>query len=237
MSCHSPLRALQSLAHPNRAKISQTFFKTGKGHYGEGDVFIGVTMPDIRRLVREFCDLSLASLDELVTSPIHEARMLGLLILVAQFQRTKDVAEKTRLYKKYLQCVKSQRVNNWDLVDATAAHIVGAFLFDRPRTLLETMARSSSLWERRVAIVATYYFIRRHESRTTIRLAKMLLRDEHDLIHKAVGWMLREVGKSCSVQALAGFLDQHARVMPRTMLRYAIERLPDGKRKRYRKMK
>mgnify|MGYP001573604876 CR=1 FL=1 len=235
MSHAFPLNALRSLAHQERAKASQRFFKTGRGQYGEGDVFIGVTMPEVRRLVREFRDVSLREVDELVASPVHEARMLGLLILVAQFESAKEYATRALLFGKYLAYAKIGRINNWDLVDVTAPRVVGVFLFDRSRKILETMARSASLWERRIAMISTLYFIQQGEAKTTLRLAKMLLRDEHDLIHKAVGWMLREVGKRCSVKELEGYLDQHATKMPRTMLRYAIERLPEVRRRGYMK--
>lgn len=227
------LRALRSLEDPGRALSSQRFFKTARGQYGEGDVFIGVTMPQIRLLVHEFREASLGEIDALVASPIHEARMLGLLLLVAQFEAAKKDAIRSALFEKYLTYAKAGRINNWDLVDATAPRVVGGFLFDRSRNVLLIMARSTSLWERRIAIVSTLFFIQRGDAKTTSQLAKTLLCDKHDLIHKAVGWMLREVGKRCSVKELEDFLDQHATEMPRTMLRYAIERLPEKRRKMY----
>jgi 3-methyladenine DNA glycosylase AlkD len=227
------LRALKALANPMRAVVSQRFFKTGPGQYGEGDVFIGVTMPEIRGLVRTFREVSMEEIDALVVSAIHEARMLGLLLLVARFEREKSDVVRVFLYERYLAYAKADRVNNWDLVDVTAPRVVGAFLFDRPRKILLTMGRSASLWERRIAIISTLFFIQKGDASMTLRLAEMLLTDTHDLIHKAVGWMLREVGKRCSVEELEGFLDQHATEMPRTMLRYAIERLPEKRRRMY----
>lgn len=226
-------KALKKLANPARARISQGFFKTGKGQYGEGDVFIGVTMPQIRRLVREFRELSLLDVQHLAKSRIHEERMLGLLILVAQFQSKKDEKTRRRLFKTYLALAKQGAINNWDLVDVTAPHIVGASLVDQSHDLLIKMVSSSSLWERRIAMIATFHFIQRKQSATTLALAKMLLKDEHDLMHKAVGWMLREVGKRCSMKELEEFLEKHATSMPRTMLRYAIEHLPEPRRKAY----
>lgn len=226
-------KALRSLGRPERAQVSQGFFKTGKGEYGEGDIFIGVTMPEIRRLVRRFQALPLLDIQRLAASKIHEERMLGLLILVAQFQAVKEPKIRARLFKQYLTLAKHGFINNWDLVDVTAHHIVGASLADKSHDLLEKMAHSSSLWERRIAMIATLYFIQRGQSKTTLSLAKILLQDKHDLMHKAVGWMLREVGKRCSVKELEVFLDEHAKVMPRTMLRYAIEHFQEEKRKGY----
>ena len=229
----SSLHVLKALADPDRARSSERFFKTGPGQYGEGDVFIGVTMPQIRRLVRECCDASLEEIDGLVASPIHEARMLGLLLLVARFEATNEGAVRASLFERYLAYMKAGQINNWDFVDATAPRVVGGFLFDRSRKILVTMARSRSLWERRIAIVSTLFFIQKGDAKTTLQLAVTLLGDEQDLIHKAAGWMLREIGKRCSVKELEDFLDQHAPEMPRTMLRYAIERLPEKRRRMY----
>lgn len=226
-------KALRSLGKSERARISQGFFKTGKGEYGEGDIFIGVTMPETRRLARTFQDLPWPDAQRLVASKIHEERMLGLLILVTQFQATKDSKIRARLFKQYLALAKRGFINNWDLVDVTAHHIVGASLADKSHDLLEKMARSSSLWERRIAMIATFYFIQRGQSKTALSLARILLQDKHDLMHKAVGWMLREVGKRCSVKELETFLEEHAKTMPRTMLRYAIEHFPETRRQAY----
>ncbi len=211
------------------------FFKTGKGQYGEGDVFLGVRVPQSRVVVKKYRSLSFGDLEKLLNSRFHEERLVALLILVGQYQQgDKDAREKIfTFYQEHLS-----RVNNWDLVDVSAPHIVGADLFGAPkkmRTLfLNRLATSKNLWERRIAIVSTLYFIRQGDFMPTLTLAKLLLNDHEDLIHKATGWMLREVGK-CDVATLEHFLQEenHYRMMPRTMLRYAIERFPETKRKKY----
>jgi len=212
-------RALAQFATPERAAGVARFFKTGKGEYGEGDVFIGCTVPECRLVAKEFRAMPLAQVDKLVTSHVHEERAVGLFILVAQFERSPD----RRIFQLYRK--RMAFVNNWDLVDLSAPHIVGGWLADKPRGLLDTLAKSKVLWYRRIAIVSTFYFIRRGEWKDAIRIAERLVEDEHDLIHKAVGWMLREVEKRASSRALDAFLRRHAATMPRTMLRYAIERL------------
>jgi 3-methyladenine DNA glycosylase AlkD len=203
------------------------FFKCGPGEYGEGDTFIGVTVPAQRTIARQFRDLPLAETDDLLTSPIHEERLTALFILVDQFNRGDDRV-RGRIFRLYMQRLRF--INNWDLVDTSAAPIVGGRLADKPRTLLDRLARSPHLWSRRVAMIATFHFIHRGEHRDAIRIAGILVNDEHDLIHKAVGWMLREVDKRASPAALTAFLTRHAATMPRTMLRYAIERLPAERR-------
>ena len=205
------------------------FFKSGKGEYGEGDVFIGCTVPECRLVAREFRALPLAEVEKLITSRIHEERLVGLFILVAQFVRSPD----RRIFQLYRK--RMAFVNNWDLVDTSAPYIVGGWLADKPRGLLDTLAKSKVLWYRRIAILATFYFIRHGESKDAIRIAEALVNDEHDLIHKAVGWMLREVGKRASAEALDGFLRRHAATMPRTMLRYAIERLTPAEKEKWMK--
>lgn len=215
-------RRLRMLANPERATHSLRFFKTAPGQYGHGDQFLGLTVPEMRRLVREFHELPLADADALLASPWHEERLVALLLLVEQYPRTPDA-----IYRLYL--ARTDRINNWDLVDASAASIVGANLAERSRKPLYRLAKSTSLWERRIAIVATLHFIRRNDFDDTLAIARMLLGDEHDLIHKACGWMLREAGKR-DERVLRAFLDEHAAAMPRTMLRYAIERLPDRQR-------
>lgn len=220
---------LRALASPPTAKISQSFFKTGLGEYGEGDRFIGIRVPVLRSLAREFGGISLAELLKLLRSPIHEERLLALVILVNQFARA-DAAGQGRIYRLYLKHAKF--INNWDLVDTSAPQIVGGYLEARPRAVLFRLARSEMLWERRIAVLATFHFIRRGDFAVTLRLAKMLLRDPHDLMHKAVGWMLREIGKR-DAAVLREFLQQHAGQMPRTMLRYAIEKFPARERQRY----
>jgi 3-methyladenine DNA glycosylase AlkD len=222
---------LRALADPVRAKGTAAFFKTGPGEYGEGDVFLGVRVPELRKIARARAALTLRDLVALLRSRLHEERLLALMVLVMQYE-TGGAAERQERFAFYLEHLA--RVNNWDLVDASAAPIVGAHvLASRDRRLLPCLARSKVMWERRVAMVATYAFIRAGESATTFAIAKLLLRDEHDLMHKAVGWMLREVGKRVSEPALRGFLEEHAAKMPRTALRYAIERFPEAERKRW----
>ena len=204
------------------------YFKCGPGEYGEGDVFIGVTVPAQRTVARRFRDLPITETDKLLTSRIHEERTTALLILVDQFNRGE---ERTRgqIFRLYMRRLRF--INNWDLVDTSAAPIVGGWLEDKPRDRLDRLARSKHLWSRRVAMIATFHYIYRGDHRDAIRIATILVNDSHDLIHKAVGWMLREVDKRASPAALTAFLDRHAATMPRTMLRYAIERLPATQRK------
>ena len=221
---------LRQRADGSRIAGLQRFFKTGPGEYAEGDVFIGVTVPLLRQVCRECRDAAIPDIVPLLGSAVHEERLLALLLLVEAFKR--GTGEQQReIYRLYLGNTKF--VNNWDLVDSSAPHIVGAWLFTRSRSPLRRLARSSSLWERRIGIIATQFFIRRGDFEETFRIADLLLADRHDLIHKAVGWMLREVGKRASRPALERFLAQHAATMPRTMLRYAIERLPPSERKRW----
>lgn len=199
------------------------FFKCGPGDYGEGDVFIAVTVPAQRAIARQFSDLPLGQVDRLLTSRIHEERLTALFILVHQFTRG-DERVRRQIFTLYMKRLRF--INNWDLVDSSAAQIVGGWLADKPRGLLDRLAHSKHLWSRRVAMIATFHYIQRGEHRDAIRIAAILVNDTHDLIHKAVGWMLREVGKRASDTALTSFLERHAATMPRTMLRYAIERLP-----------
>ena len=222
-------RALAQFGSPERAAGVARFFKSGKGEYGEGDVFIGCSVPECRLVAREFRALPLVEIEKLMTSRIHEERAVGLFILVAQFERSPD-RKIFDLYRKRMAFV-----NNWDLVDMSAPNIVGGWLADKPRSLLDTLAKSKVLWYRRIAMVATFYFIRRGESKDATRIAEALVNDEHDLIHKAVGWMLREVGKRASANALDAFLRRHAATMPRTMLRYAIERLTPAEKEKWMK--
>jgi 3-methyladenine DNA glycosylase AlkD len=222
---------LRAFADPARAKTMTHFFKTGPGEYAEGEVFLGVRVPDLRTIARARTDLSLGDLAQLLRSRLHEERLVALIVLVMQYEKGDDAARRERFefYLEHIACV-----NNWDLVDASAAPIAGAHvLASRDRQLLPRLARSKVMWERRVAMVATYAFIRAGESATTFRIAKLLLHDEHDLMHKAIGWMLREVGKRVSESALRGFLEAHAAKLPRTALRYAIERLSEPERKRW----
>ena len=225
-------RDLKKAANPKQAAILQRFFKTGQGQYGEGDVFLGIKVPRQREIASKYFGLSLAEIKKLLQSKIHEQRLVALLIMVAKFNQVTE-AEKKRLFKFYL--ANSQWINNWDLVDLSAPSIVGQYLLKRPRQVLYRLAKSKNLWERRIAIVATYSFIRQNQFGDTLRIVTLLLGDQQDLIHKAAGWMLREVGKRDQV-VLEKFLQKYASQMPRTTLRYAIERLPEKKRQRYLKL-
>lgn len=229
MTATTPREKLYALADHERAAALQRFFKTGPGEYAEGDRFIGVRVPQIRQLVKAHAATPLPDLQRMLYSPVHEERLLALLLMVHQFQ-CGDAALRKTLYELYL--VSTDVINNWDLVDASAEHIVGGWLFGRSRKPLYKLARSRSLWERRIAIMATFHFIKCGEFTETLRLAELLLGDGHDLIHKAVGWMLREVGKR-DLAAEEAFLQQHYREMPRTMLRYAIEKFPERRRLAY----
>ena len=223
-------KELRALASPGTARILQGFFKTGKGQYGEGDIFLGIKVPVLRALVKQHHNAAnLACVSRLLDSKNHEERLFALLLLIQLYQRA-DEAGQQAAYDLYLG--NARRINNWDLVDLSAQYLVGRHLEQRPRKVLHQLARSELLWERRIAIVATHHFIRRNDFADTLKIAKTLLQDEHDLMHKAVGWMLREVGKR-DLAAEEEFLKVHYRSMPRTMLRYAIERFPETKRKKY----
>ncbi len=223
-------KELRRFANKEKALILQRFFKTGKGEYGEGDRFLGVTVPVQRKIAQEYSGMGLEDVKKLLQSTIHEYRMTALLILLYQYKKS-DEKKRKKIFEFY--CKNIQWINNWDLVDITCRDIVGAYLFDKPRTFLYTLATSKNLWERRIAIVSTWYFISCEQYKDTVKIAKILLKDEHDLIHKAVGWMLRETGKYGGTHELECFLNTHSGIMPRTMLRYAIERFPDAKRKKY----
>lgn len=218
-------KELAAVADPERARSSAWFFKTKKGQYGYGDRFIGITVPAQRKIARRYTHLPLSDIEKLLASPIHEHRFTGLEILVAQYGQ----GDQQAIFDFYLR--STARVNNWDLVDTSAPYIVGKHLLSRRRGVLHRLAKSRNLWERRIAIVATLAFIRQGDLEDTFAIAGRLLKDEHDLIHKAVGWMLREAGKRSS-EALLDFLQQHYSDLPRTALRYAIERFPPAQRKR-----
>jgi 3-methyladenine DNA glycosylase AlkD len=220
---------LRDLAHPEIALSSQRFFKTAPGQYGAGDIFLGIKVPTLRALVKEFRGSSLKIISALLKSKFHEERLFALLLLIDFYQKANE-ANKQNAYALYL--AHAAHINNWDLVDVSAPHIVGDFLANRLRQPLYQLVTSTSLWERRIAIVSTLHFIRRNEFTDTLQIAKHLLSDNHDLIHKAVGWMLREVGKRDQPTEEA-FLQTHYGSMPRTMLRYAIERFPENRRKQY----
>lgn len=221
---------LRNSADPQKARLLQRFFKTGPGEYGHGDIFLGIVVPKQRKIASTYADLPLNNCRKLLHSKIHEERMAALLILVDRFKRA-DEKEREAIYRFYL--ANTRWINNWDLVDLSAHRIVGAYLLDKPKTVLASLARSKNLWERRIAIVATFAEINRGKPQYSLKIARILLHDRHDLIHKAVGWMLREVGKRCSQQAEESFLRKYCRRMPRTMLRYAIERFPKPLQKVY----
>jgi 3-methyladenine DNA glycosylase AlkD len=220
---------LKKLGNKKHAAISQKFFKTGPGEYGEGDIFIGVRVPVLRELVKEYSDVSVEDAALLLHSQVHEERLLALLLLVRLFSIS-DEAIRSIIFGKYLK--NTEFVNNWDLVDSSAEHIVGAYLMNRDKAVLYRLAESENLWERRISIMSTFHFIKRHEFSETLKISKMLLFDREDLIHKATGWMLREIGKR-RPQTEESFLKAHYKEMPRTMLRYAIEKFPEQKRQRY----
>jgi 3-methyladenine DNA glycosylase AlkD len=220
---------LDKLKDPEKARVLSRFFKTGKGEYGEGDIFLGIPVPLQRKIAKKYPDLSLDDVQRLLSSKIHEHRLVALLILILKYRRL-DGKGKREIFNFYLQ--NTSGINNWDLVDLSAQHIIGDYLLTRNRSLLQKLAESKNLWERRIAIMSTFVFIRNQQFEDTLRIAVMLMHDKHDLIHKAVGWMLREVGKR-DVEQLEQFLKKYSGEMPRTMLRYAIERFDESKRKAY----
>ena len=218
---------LAAMADPERARTQQRFFKTGPGEYGHGDIFIGVKVPQLRKLAKQYADADMMVIEELLHSPVHEHRHLALFLLIQQFEQA-DAEGRAAIVNLYL--ANTACINNWDLVDCSAHCILGAFLHDRESQLLHRLAQSENLWERRMAIVATWHFIRNGQLDETFALAARLLTDTQDLIHKAVGWMLREAGKR-DEDALVTFIKTHYQAMPRTMLRYAIERFDGPRRK------
>ena len=220
---------LRAAATPQRAEASARFFKTGPGEYGEGDKFIGVSVPDQRKIAKKYKDISLNEAEELLGSPVHEERLVALFVLVGIFQKGSE-ADKQNIFDFYLK--NASKVNNWDLVDSSAPYL-GQYLLDRDRSILTKLAKSDNLWERRIAIMTSFAFIMHGESKTTFEIADILLNDPHDLIQKAVGWMLREVGKRVSQAEEEAFLASRYKSMPRTMLRYAIERFDEPLRKAY----
>jgi 3-methyladenine DNA glycosylase AlkD len=224
--------ALAEVANPADAAQLQRYFKTGPGEYGEGDVFLGVRVPAVRAIVTRFRGLPVDEIDALLDDEVHEHRLAGLLLLVAAAPKQPELVA-----ERYLAAVRRGRVDNWDLVDLSAPEALGEALVDGDRGVLDDLAASPVLWERRVAVLATFAFIRRGDASTTLALAARLLQDREDLMHKAVGWMLREVGKRVSRDALLGFLDAHAARMPRTMLSYATEHLTPEQRVAYRALR
>lgn len=220
---------LKSLASPAAAAAATRFFKTGPGEYGEGDTFIGINVPTLRTISRSFRALPLDEIRSLLNSPVHEERHLALMVLVLQVAKC-DEAHRERAFDLYLG--NTRFVNNWDLVDCSAPQVIGGYLLNRPKEPLVSLAKSKNLWERRIAIVSTQHFIRHGQFAETLAVSELLLGDREDLIHKATGWTLREVGKKDQA-VLEGFLDRHGTVMPRTMLRYAIEKFPPDRRRAY----
>jgi len=223
------LEELIKMGDPQRAKHSQRFFKTGTGEYGEGDVFLGIRVPPLRSLAKRFKQATRIDALDLLHSNYHEVRLAALFLLINLYNQA-DTIGKQQIYEDYLNNIAY--INNWDLVDSSALQIVGHYLFDKDRSHLEVLARSADLWERRVAIISSYYFIRQYDFQDTLTLAEILLHDKADLIHKAVGWMLREVGNK-SRPTEEQFLEKHYQTMPRTMLRYAIEKFPEMRRQAY----
>ncbi len=220
---------LKKMYNAAKSASAKNFFKAFKGGYGEGDEFWGISVPNIRTVSKKYKGMELKEIETLLTSPVHEIRMCGLFILVKHYR---SEPEKTyALYMKHMHYI-----NNWDLVDLTAPHIVGAYLEDKDKTILYELAHSKNLWERRISILSTYHFIKKGRPGEALKIATILLRDSHDLIHKAVGWMLREIGKRCSMEKEEEFLLRNCTQMPRTMLRYAIERFPERKRQYYLKL-
>lgn len=226
-------KALQAVGSAAKAHNNAWFFKTGPGEYGEGDKFIGVTVPEQRKIAKQYKELALSQIEKLLDSAYHEHRLTGLFILnhhYARAEKEEDVARQKELYDFYIR--KKDRVNNWDLVDSSAHKIVGPYLYTRSRKKLYTLVKSRSMWDRRIAVLSTLYFIRYDDFEDILTFSRMLLNDKEDLMHKATGWMLREMGKR-DKKPLIAFLDEHAHEMPRTMLRYAIEKLGDRERKYY----
>jgi 3-methyladenine DNA glycosylase AlkD len=220
---------LEKLSLPEKKEIHQRFFKTGKGEYGEGDIFLGLTMPQTREICKKYKNLNLKELQKLLDSKIHEHRMCSLLILNNKFKKT-DNKEKEKIFNLYMKNYKN--INNWDLVDLSAPKIPGEWLIDKNKKILYEFAKSNHLWKKRIAVLSTFAFIRKNQFKDAINIFEILLNDKHDLIHKAVGWMLREIGKR-NQETEERFLKKYHKTMPRTMLRYSIERFEEKKRQFY----
>lgn len=226
---------LRKKANKQKSIVLQRFFKTGKGQYGEGDIFLGVIVPEQRKIAKKYPAIDFADLQKLLDSKIHEERLTAVLILVQKYLKSEIDLEKDEIYNFYLRNTKN--INNWDLVDLSADKIIGSYLEKRDKNILQKLAFSKNIWERRIAIMSTFYFIKQGQSKETLEIARRLLRDEHDLIQKAVGWMLREIGKRCSLKEEEDFLKKYYKQMPRTMLRYAVERFAPEKKMAYLKGK
>lgn len=221
---------IKQKANSQKAKDLQRFFKTSKGEYGEGDIFLGIIVPEQRKIAKEFRDINFNKIQELLNSKIHERRMIGLFILIDKFKKSSEQIQ-YYIFNLYLRKAKENKINNWDLVDLSSHKIVGKYLLDKDRNILYELTKGN-LWEKRIAIISCFEFIRNKEFDDALKISEILLNDSHDLIHKAVGWMLREIGKK-DVKILEGFLKKHYLKMPRTMLRYAIEKFDEEKRKMY----
>lgn len=233
MNLNELKKIIRANANKDYAKTAQWFFKTGKGEYGEGDKFIGIRVPVQRKIAKQFGELGLEDIQTLLNSKVHEERLISLLILVEKYDKADEKA-KDKVYRFYKK--NRKKINNWDLVDLSAPKIIGIHLLNRDKQILYKYAHSKNLWERRISIISTYSFIKNNNFNTTLEISDILLNDAHDLIHKAVGWMLREVGKR-DLKTLEKFLKQRYNKMPRTMLRYSIEKFPEMKRKKYLKGK
>jgi 3-methyladenine DNA glycosylase AlkD len=233
MSAKEVVNQLKLLASPGKAAELQRFFKTGPGDYAEGDIFLGVMVPQTRKIAANFSDLSSVEISKLTKSDFHEVRLCGLIITTNQFKKAKELSEKRTLFKFYLEALKAGNINNWDLVDVSAP-TMGEYLLHvtDPMKVLNRLAKSRSLWERRASVIFTFAFLRTGELEPTYLMAEKLLKDEHDLMHKAVGWMLREMGKR-DLGLLRAFLKEHCTEMPRTALRYAIEKMSESERKKW----
>ncbi|MFH1728258.1 MAG: DNA alkylation repair protein [Pseudomonadota bacterium] len=220
---------MKKIADPEKKKVLQRFFKTGPGQYGEGDVFIGIKVPDLRKLSKKYKDLSFKEIKELLKSEVHEERILAIFIMILQYNKGDDKLKK-KIFDLYLKSTK--HINNWDLVDLSAHHIVGDYLNDKDRSILFELAKTNDLWKKRISMISCFFYIRKKDFSDALKISKILLNDDHDLIHKAVGWMLREIGNR-DLKTEETFLKKHYKKMPRTMLRYAIEKFEEGKRQDY----
>ncbi|PIN84950.1 MAG: DNA alkylation repair protein [Candidatus Diapherotrites archaeon CG11_big_fil_rev_8_21_14_0_20_37_9] len=220
---------LKKHASKEKAPFYQRFFKTGKGEYGEGDIFLGLTVPETRSIAKKFLGLTLPQIKKHISSKYHEERLGSLLILVEKFKKANE-KERKEIFDFYL--ANTKHINNWDLVDLSAPKIVGAYLLDKPRKILYSLAKSNDLWEKRISVLGTFIFTRESDFDDCIAISEIHLKDKHDLMHKAVGWMLREIGKK-DKEVLEKFLAKHSKEMPRTMLRYSIEKFPENERKKW----
>ncbi len=220
----------KKISNPEKAKQLMKFFKTGKGEYGEGDLFLGIQVPEIRKIAKKYLEISFFDLTKLISDKYHEHRLLALLFLVQKYKKIKTTKEKKEIIDFYLKNTKY--INNWDLVDLSAPYLTGDYFLEKDKKILYDFVKSKNIWEKRIAIISTYCFIKNNNFEDTLRMSLLLLTDKHDLIHKAVGWMLREVGKK-NKKVETEFLNQYYKQMPRTMLRYAIEKFPEKERQFY----